>query len=141
MIILLIMAIIEWIGPMWLYDNTTREPWPRIFMNILLTGLWIGTIPASFYTCGDLCSAAGPNAGDIKFATFYCQCYNSQSGYQRLALRGGTEQRTGRYEATEGLDILLAYDPKLPFVIAISNPTFQNRLPLLYSTFAGFSPG
>jgi hypothetical protein len=139
MIILLIMVIIECIRPMWLYDNTTREPWRRIFMNILLTGLWIGTIPASFYTCGDLCSAAGSNAGDIKFATFYCQCYNSQSVYQRLALRG-TEQRTGRYEATEGLDILLAYDPKLPFAIATSNPTFQNCLPLLYSTFASFSP-
>jgi hypothetical protein len=111
LITLLVITPVDFKRPFLLgYDRpeTTREPWFRIALNILLTGLWVGTIPASFYTCEDLCSAAGfpGGSGSITFATLSCDCYGSQSAYRRLTARG-TEQRTGRYEAMEGLDILL----------------------------------
>lgn len=98
----------SWMG--YLSSNPARQPWSRIALNVLFTGLWIGTIPASFFTCNDLCSAAGSQFSEINFATLYCECYNVvATEYRSLAPREVfTEQRTGRYEATEGLNILLS---------------------------------
>jgi len=106
---LLALAFIDWKRPAWLgYDTTTKkEGWFRIAFNTLLTGLWIGAIPASFYTCNDLCSAAGDVDSTIHYATLFCECFGSQSVFERFVKRG-VEQRTHRYEATETLDILLA---------------------------------
>lgn len=110
MVFLLIVITFDYLlRPRWFgYDRTIREPWPKIAVNLLCMGLWVGTIPASFYTCSDLCSAAGSGIAQIRFATLYCTCPSSQFEYWSRALEiGGTEQRSGRYEATEALDILL----------------------------------
>ncbi|KAI1320870.1 hypothetical protein F5Y16DRAFT_389503 [Xylariaceae sp. FL0255] len=100
-----ILFLLGYFRPPWLYGTEkVKEPWWRICASALLTVLWIGTIPASFYTCGDLCYAAGPGDWDITFVTLYCECYNS--GAPNPGHLGGNEQPTGRYQATEGLDTL-----------------------------------
>jgi hypothetical protein len=80
-------------------------------VNLFFTGLWIGAIASSFYTCGDLCSATEFDDGWIKYATLCCDCSTqSFSDICDAAIkpRNDIEQRSGRYEATQGLDILLA---------------------------------
>lgn len=95
--------LIKW--DWWKRLNAVWEPWPRVIVNAVFTILWIGSIPASFYTCSDLCSAAGSKGSHhLTFATFSCQC-SGGSGYFD---KRGVEQKTDRYQATEALDVLLA---------------------------------
>ena len=94
--------LIQW--DWWKRLNTVWEPWPRVIVNAFFTILWIGSIPASFYTCSDLCSAAGNGYGYITFASLQCVCADGSGVFDKR----GVEQRTDRYQATEGLDILLA---------------------------------
>ncbi len=96
----------------WYRWNNWNRPWVRVSLNILFIALWIGCVASSFYTCSDLCSAAGGIYSWIRYATLCCDCSIdaiTTSCYNELSSSASqtVEQRTGRYEATQALDILL----------------------------------
>jgi len=89
----------------WYRLNHIQRPWPRVSIIVLFIGLWIGCIASSFYNCSDLCSASGNCFESIRYATFFCDCSGPISS--NCPFESTAEPRTGRYEATEALDVLL----------------------------------
>lgn len=88
--------------------NAIDPRWYHITLNILFFGLWIGAVASSVYYCSDLCPVAPLD--NIRYAGICCDCTETRLvPCNLLALGYGAnyEQRTHRYEATIGLDVVV----------------------------------
>jgi hypothetical protein len=92
------------------------SPLPRFWLSLLGVVVWIAASASAWYTCDDLCALYPDQGGSnaLKYATLCCLCSlpsgaqfgpycdnNNYLGYPYQTY----EQRTYRYEATQGLDI------------------------------------
>jgi hypothetical protein len=92
----------------WRRWNSIWFPWLRVALDGIFVALWAGATGSAFYTCSDLCNAAGNSVADITYASLQCICSTGSFGSRRsLSSRDYTEQKTGRYQAAQAFDVLL----------------------------------